>query len=341
MERVPTPVRSRKRACEAANLGGKRVKVAVDFSRLEIDQDSVIKYFWRIIGIVGCSRDMYVVARAWHLCCSALAASLGTQEFPEMPVKPATTQQSDLPSEYKAVIVGAVSLAIDVAADFEAEYVVSGLTWGHLLYCEIAGITDTVDHTDGSVKSVAGTGQNARQLMRMKLVISQALSWQLRDPSVADSFALLFNQLVECGCTGCSSLRTASGIVNAFVGPILHSLAYILLPQGTSALAIALAVLWVARETVPTGSVSGSPASIKRTLAVVRRVVDRSGLNACVGQLGTESARKRATEILLDKELHADVYSLTSRPVRPKPLLVNIDCAYQDTLDLVDTENNY
>ena len=173
----------------------------INFERLDVQAVDLVKYFGQVVAMTGCAKDYFVVSKAWQLCCGALSIA-SHQDQPDVAhpldsmadVAPSHSGTGHpLPSALRAVIVGSVALAVDVSADFEALFVESALTWGHFFFCQV---TERGSHlvdadTYNAVK------ENARQLMRMKVIISKGLLWNLRTCSAADAFGVIVDKLTK------------------------------------------------------------------------------------------------------------------------------------------------
>ena len=293
------------------------------FDRHRTTRDEVVLYFNKLIGLVGCRKDPHIVCRGWELVCRALAVASKSNE-------------RDIAS-LKTVVCACLSLAIEVSAEFEADYVVSSAAWGYLLFSQVTERESGISETD--VKD------SCSKLMALKLLIASSLDWQLGSPSVAEIFAsytnvLLQNSAHKIDCEVCCCMRKDIYKVWSHASCILRSLTCgLLLPtEKESAEVIAIMSIIVLHETFLSRQASKTcPLNrVKRSLRVTRAGIEGNGLGACILEMAerclyTAAPLLQARDLLLCRETAASIVELDnqSEAAVPIPILRKLDSLVQ------------
>lgn len=290
-----------------------------DFYRHGTTKTDVIEYFYRIIGLVGCSKDAHVVCRAWGFVCRALGAASGSHD-------------NDFRS-VKAMVCACLSLAIEVSADFEADYVVSSAGWGHFFFCEITGHPH---EKFGKQDDTSDMEEHCRALMRLKLVISSQFNWNLGGLSSADYFSRMIESLLRTSCCAvCDSMRRDVGKILPHGVCILRSLTCGLSSEGIPEQVIGIMAVVVVHETFQSrqASMTYPYHRIKRALRVTRTCLEDKGLCDCIlemAQVCLESAKPllQARDLLMCEKTMA---SILEQPeyIGTVPIIRKIDSLFQ------------
>lgn len=335
---VPTPpvgpdVRKRHLISTDQAVKKHRNSQSVDFSSHNTSRDDVVRYFMRIAALVGCRDDMYVMSRGWDILIRALSVS-----------SPGTASQdvSAPPRSIKAIVIACISLGVEVAGDFEAPYIVSTAAWGRFFSFEISVPAADYKGTDHLSKLDASDIESAcKDLMRLKLVISAGLEWNLQSRSSADIFTGLATKLIETtnceDCETCLTLCANRTSLVAFAVPILNALSFYWLSQGVSPEVVGLMTLLVTHETFKARvAMSGSVVNrLRRILSQARRSIETNGLSECFLRLADRtyenaSVLLQARDLLVDDPAVilqlVDVYSPSPRT---RSVLHDIDTTYQ------------
>jgi hypothetical protein len=310
-------------------------KGLVDFTLHGTTQSALVKYFKHMISTVGCGSNMGVSLRAWELLCTALAVANANSESEEM------GSESHPPNSVKAIVCACVSLAVEVSADFESEFVVSCAAWGHLLYSEVAG-RGLMYPTRSEIESLEKT---ARDLMKLKLIISSGLCWHLGFKTCADYLAQYTSDLTQyAGCDICESLKENSDKISSHQISIIQALSWALFSKGESPEVIALMALMVSHETFISRQASSKfPVNrMRRALRITKNSIESNGLQECILEMAgrtLDSAQPllRARDLLLCNETAASVLEFADAPYsRRSSFLREIDSCLQND----DTFNN-
>lgn len=327
---IPTPpVGGNNRLKRKLVLLAENEDVEVDFGIHGTTQSALVKYFKYLVGVVGCQANMHVSIRAWELVCKALAVASGNEE----------PQNDGVSNSLKAIVCACVSLAVEVSADFESTFVVSSAAWGHLLFSQVTG-RDTLYPTKSDIQSVS---KSAADLMRLKLIISAGLGWNLGFQSTADLVArYLFDLTNNCpqthACDICTALKENSDEIPTHNCAVILALSCALFPKGESSQVIALMAVIVTHETFK----SRQPAStypvnrMRRALKVTRNSVGTNGVNACILEMAGRMLKSagpllRARDLLLCDDTAASVLEFADSPYNKRSsFLRDIDSCLQN-----------
>lgn len=249
-----------------------------DYASFRFTHTELQQYFVRIITHSGCSGFYSVVSKAWQLVCVSFHAA-EHQKLDSLDWLPSHLQVPG--SLMKAVVIASVSLAVDVAADFEAPFIVPAFCWSHFFVDEInPGVAGQSMSSDGIA------------LMKAKMWISSCIDWNLYICSPADAFAVFTDRLVKGHsgmgkyCSGCSAVESERSLFIQFSEPILLSASFVLLPHGVGAHtvgALALVVAYTAFQIIPIcESLVDLPRWIRRVLELTASCTASVGDDPCI-----------------------------------------------------------
>jgi hypothetical protein len=313
---IPTPGAVYNRKRKLVHLFDEHHLACDIFKRHSTSKSDVIEYFNRVIGLVGCSRDPFVVCRAWCFIREALSAA-------------SSCSDTDFRS-IKAMVCACVSLAIEVSADFEADYVVSSAGWGHFFFCEITNQS----HDN---KDISEIGDHCRALMKLKLVISAQFGWNLGRKSSADFFSQMIAAIVstDTSCDACTAMRNDMVRIVPHSAGVLRSLTCGLLSEGISEQVIAIMAVIVVHETFQSRQACMTYPSqrTKRALRVTRIGLEDRGLCECIlkmAEIYLQSAKPllQARDILMCEQSVASILELPEY-ITCVPVIRKMDSLFQ------------
>ena len=249
-----------------------------DYASFRSTETELQQYFVRIITHSGCSGFYNVVSKAWQLVCVSFHAA-EQQKLDSLDCLPSHLLVTD--SFMKAVVIASVSLAVDVAADFEAPFIVPAFCWSHFFVNELCpGVAGQSMSSDGIA------------LMKAKMWISSCIDWNLYICSPADAFTVMADRLLkghsEMGkyCSGCSAVETEKPLFIRFLEPILLSASFVLLPHGVGAHtvgALSLVVAYTAFQIIPICESSVDlPRWIRRVFELGASCTASVGVDPCI-----------------------------------------------------------
>ena len=323
---------------------------AVKYEDHRTTKADLIKYFNRILVLIGCEKEMLIVSRAWSFLIRALRGNSPSAEETvllgeEMPSK-------KVPPSLRAMVVACISLGIEVSGDFEGEYIASSAAWGNFFNLELT--QDSFDYRQvGQVALDCGkTESYCYDLMRLKLVVSAGLDWDLLSPTAADTFAILLSNLIDNRspeCDLCESLSINRAKIVGYASPILNAFCFYWLSEGVHPEVIALMAVMVVHETFRSRGTWNSSLvnKLRRALTITHNFTESNGMSECVLSLAGRCF-KNASSLMKARDLvvsnTASILELVSLyypallPRGGTRVLQSIDASYQS---LIDTEASY
>jgi len=192
----------------------------------------LVEYFLHIAHVTGIHDDFQVMSEAWTITVRVLKGSGALADLCGDPPS-SLKQEPALPRKYKAVVVAACALAVDVCGDFEASFAHSAVAWG----------TFFIEQIQDSTKNRTPES-DCLQLMRMKMITGRALRWDIG----FDNPATLFCRTLFClrDNTECTVCRDLSAKLSRLQTSTLQGISFLLSTRGDSSAVIALvAVLFL------------------------------------------------------------------------------------------------
>jgi hypothetical protein len=178
----------------------------------------LIEYFLHVAQIAGLHDDFNVFSEAWTITVRVLMSARALNMTENVTGEHQGTPAS-IPRKFKAVVVAACALAVDVCGDFEAVYAHSAFAWAKYFVRQIQG-TDAI----GSSES------DCYQLMRMKMIAGRALRWNIGFDTPVNSFYFHVEKLREY--SACERCKQLFGPHTGQYELVLQSLSFLLLPKG-------------------------------------------------------------------------------------------------------------
>jgi len=267
----------------------------------------VVRYFTRIVTVTGCNADVFVVSLAWAMICKFLFVSRQASSIRNFPAL----------ISIRSVVIAAISLSVDTAADFNAGFTVSGAAWGHFFFCEL-GRSDAKESAKYELdeEALKALHENCQQLMRLKNLIAQSLDWELLIPTVAGTFAVLLARLgaLHSDCKDCRCINECKSKFMETATPYLETLSYCYVWQGVNQCVLAVACLVLCHGLRRNCSRSFSILSeIKSKIPFTVEAVRSLGIVPCVREVVEEdSFVTDATALILSEQFAAQMISMAS-----------------------------
>ena len=214
---------------------------------LKLEHVEAARYLVSIASQTGCSRDLYVMNLG--ICIYNRISATISSTF-DVTDRESLNDGIKLGSVARAAIIGSLSLAVDVAGDYEADYSRSALSWATLLNREVSGkpwvATGGVSRLRVSTE-FDNINTHCRELLRVKLLIASRLDWQIRTPTVASTVSRAVQGLsVAKGCRQCMQMFEQGDTFMHFAEMLIQVCTLSLLPLGYKVEAISALVLLVA-----------------------------------------------------------------------------------------------
>ena len=266
------------------------------------------EYFLHIAHVTGIHDDFQVMSDAWTITVRMLQSS-GAIDNLTQDSQSTTSDEVILPRKYKAVVVAACALAVDVCGDFEASFARSAVAWG----------TFFMDQIQSSPNSRSAES-DCMQLMRMKMITGRALRWDIGFNNPATSFCENLIRLRDN--RECCACQRMSGSLSRQHTSTLIGISLLLSSRGDSSETVALVAVLFMHNPKSTRHV---PTPIHNEMHLVP---------ACLGSLFTHHAKmSHVVESLAYVHRHSDyVKYLISEVFNPR------DTSTVKTLSMIERE---
>lgn len=210
--------------------------------RLSLELENLIRYFMHMALISGIRDDFHVMSEAWMIVARVLLSVHMPFAF-NTSIRYTEDGTVELTKMFKAVVVAACALAVDVSGDFEASFAHSAVAWATLF----------VEQIDGS-GSTSSAKANCVQLMRMKMITGRALRWNIGSNNPAQAYCRILRRLRDKQC--CQFCISLSSILSRQHASILQAISFLMAPLESSSDTIASTTIVYIHErserTVPT-----------------------------------------------------------------------------------------
>ena len=223
----------------------------------------IARYFVRIASETGTLKDPHVLNAA--VCYFYRVVISGYSHFSKVWTADASTDlgiSTSISPMLRAMQIATLSLAVDVCGDFEAAYARSAVAWSHFLCCEMLGKPG-----GSNAYGFEDINNSCRQLMKLKILLAETLHWDLKDRSVAGTFACWIAKMTGAPCSRCQYIAQHQESFMQFCESILHVCAFVLLPLGHSVRLVAAVVMAVCH-----GSFTDTSDAVRRNIATPQRV---------------------------------------------------------------------